>query len=423
MSESPGGENKAGSADSYTWDIFIAHSTRDRATADALFNHLDQRTRVFLAHERLQLGDEWDIEIAEAQRSSRVTVVIVSEATERAYYERVEIASAIAMARRNEERHRVVPLFSSAQVEADRVPYGLGLKEGLVLSPELTLEAAADRLLDLLAQLSVESVDRERAPHAFAGQITGSGCLLQPGPEWISPVRSNPSRFKLVAFDWDGTLLRGPNFTFSWESVWRYLAFDDSVQAELKREYRKQISADPSRISRVNAYRTWCRKARELFETRNLTRDQLRGVVADLSLTRNCRKAMAELRKAGVCIVIISGGLETFVSASLTDFPAYVDFLFMNRLEFDAEGKLTGVEATEYDFEGKAEALELACARAGCATSEAVFVGDRFNDEAVMLKVGRAIAYPPGDDVVRTVAHASVVEDDLMEVVPLILEG
>ena len=98
-------------------------------------------------HHRL-LGDDWDTEIATAQRNSLITVVLISRNTSHGYYAREEIAAAVAMARQNAARHRVVPVFLESDIEADSsVPYGLRLKHGLTLSAGLTMRDISEALL------------------------------------------------------------------------------------------------------------------------------------------------------------------------------------------------------------------------------------------------------------------------------------
>jgi hypothetical protein len=82
------------------WDFFIAHAGPDIGTAQELFGFLSASSQVFLDKERLLLGDDWDTKIAQAQQSSLITLVLVSSKTERAYYQREEIAAAIDMARK-----------------------------------------------------------------------------------------------------------------------------------------------------------------------------------------------------------------------------------------------------------------------------------------------------------------------------------
>ncbi|HJZ82724.1 MAG TPA: toll/interleukin-1 receptor domain-containing protein, partial [Pyrinomonadaceae bacterium] len=133
------------------WHYFIAHAEHDRAAAEELFDLLSPGAKVFLDSKRLLLGDNWDQKIARAQRESLISVVLVSNCTDSAYYEREEIAAAIELARQNEQRHRVVPLFLDAPSE---IPYGLRLKQGIHVCTKDGFERASRQLLDLLNRLT-----------------------------------------------------------------------------------------------------------------------------------------------------------------------------------------------------------------------------------------------------------------------------
>jgi hypothetical protein len=130
-----------------SYDFFLAHAGPDNTVAERLFDLLVAETRVFLDSRSLVLGDDWDRALAEAQRGSRVTVVLVSANTDVAFYQREEIAAAIDLARKGGTDHRVVPVYLGlAPVD---VPYGLRLKHGLAVSNQLPIEQVAARLLDL----------------------------------------------------------------------------------------------------------------------------------------------------------------------------------------------------------------------------------------------------------------------------------
>jgi hypothetical protein len=138
----------------YKWDFFIAHASADKASAESLYEFIVPHARVFLDSRCLMLGDDWDRKLAEAQKSALVTVVLISSYTEQAYYQREEIAAAIALARQNEEAHRVVPVYlDDVAASSDVVPYGLRLKQGLTLSDDIRLDGVAESLLNLLQQL------------------------------------------------------------------------------------------------------------------------------------------------------------------------------------------------------------------------------------------------------------------------------
>ena len=135
----------------YAWDFFLAHAGADGPQAKELFHLLSSPScRVFLDSECLLLGDDWDLELARAQCASRITVVLVSERAEKAYYQREEIAAAIAMAREDKEKHRVVPVYLDESIG----PYGLRLKHGLSTKHNAGLGGVAERLLDLLGRVS-----------------------------------------------------------------------------------------------------------------------------------------------------------------------------------------------------------------------------------------------------------------------------
>ena len=142
----------------HKWDFFLAHAGRDAPVAEALYDLLASHARVFLDSRNLLEGDNWDEELASAQRHSLVTVVLVSPSTDQAYYQREEIAAAIDLARKNKDAHRVVPLYWQSQTEAPvNTPYGLRLKHGLFAANADELPRIADRLINLKQKLAARS--------------------------------------------------------------------------------------------------------------------------------------------------------------------------------------------------------------------------------------------------------------------------
>jgi hypothetical protein len=134
-----------------SYDFFLAHAGPDAAQAERLYCLLGAKGRVFVDTKSVRLGDVWDHTIAEAQRSSRVTVVLVSANTDAAFYQQEEIATAIDMAREDSTKHRVVPVYLDT-VPSDKVPYGLRRLQGLKVSGGITLQQVAERLLTLLRE-------------------------------------------------------------------------------------------------------------------------------------------------------------------------------------------------------------------------------------------------------------------------------
>jgi tetratricopeptide (TPR) repeat protein len=136
--------------ETYTWDFFIAHAGCDTPVAEVLYDALRSKCRIFLDSKCLKLGDNWDQELATAQRQSRVTVVLISANTDNAYYQREEIAAAIKLSRNTGQKYRVIPIFLD---KTQDIPYGLTLKHGITIAENSDPKAAAERLLDFLDSL------------------------------------------------------------------------------------------------------------------------------------------------------------------------------------------------------------------------------------------------------------------------------
>ena len=133
----------------YTY--FLAHASADKALVRDLHRRLGAAgVRCFLDEVDILPGDEWDLEIPRALRASACTLVLVSARYDAAYYLRDEVHAAIALGRRPDAEHRVVPIYVDGP--PDPMPYGLGLKQGLDLG-KLGLDEVVARLVALAAKI------------------------------------------------------------------------------------------------------------------------------------------------------------------------------------------------------------------------------------------------------------------------------
>lgn len=223
------------------------------------------------------------------------------------------------------------------------------------------------------------------------------------------PTPSSPKGCRVVGFDLDGTLLRG--IDFSWTVVWKHLNFPESVYKGAMRDYRKGKTT----------YQEWCDLACSQFRMKGLRRSDFSTIVSNITVTNNLRETLEILRAGGFVLALVSGGIDTFIEEKIPDAADLFDYICINRLKFEQpSGVISGVEATPFDFEGKTQALEAICARHGCTLKDAVFVGEGFNDEDVVNRVGLSIAYPPGETAIEA-ASISIVEDDLRRILEHIL--
>jgi TIR domain len=128
------------------WHFFIAYSTPDRAAAGALYRRLTQRrARVFLDTRELTPGTVWGPKLKAALAGSRITIVLISRHTGRAWYQQEEVAIAIALVRQKATAHQVMPVLLQGGRLRD-VPYGLN-RLTLVREDELGLDGIARALL------------------------------------------------------------------------------------------------------------------------------------------------------------------------------------------------------------------------------------------------------------------------------------
>lgn len=141
-------------ARTYEWDFFLAHASADKSLARELYGHLSPHARVFLDEISIPPGGDWDLELAKAQRSSRVTVALISSHFERAYYLREEIILGVALARHAPAEHTVVPVYVEEAGWDALPPYGLNSKQGIKLREVGGPEAVAHRLLNRSETLS-----------------------------------------------------------------------------------------------------------------------------------------------------------------------------------------------------------------------------------------------------------------------------
>jgi hypothetical protein len=152
------------------WDFFIAHSGPDQQHAEKLYELLVARSRPFVDSKSLQLGDDWDVVLRDAQRDSAVTVVLISENSDSAFYQREEVATAIGLSRADPLAVRVVPVYLNGFPSiSDTAPYGLRIKHGIAISENVSMGDVAERLLQLLAELRQEEVRAEVAPISSDG--------------------------------------------------------------------------------------------------------------------------------------------------------------------------------------------------------------------------------------------------------------
>jgi HAD superfamily phosphoserine phosphatase-like hydrolase len=195
-------------------------------------------------------------------------------------------------------------------------------------------------------------------------------------------------KYQVVAFDIDGTLIKGENFLYSWRNLWNHLELSDETNRQAMMQY---LNSEKNYAD----YEKWFNFCLSQFMMKNLKRDDFKDIAKNLHITNNFISTIRTLKNEHFTLAIISGSIDTLLETMIPDYKELFDYICMNKFQFDQYGRLTGGIPTKFDFKGKAEALKLICQNVGCSTKEAVFIGEGFNDKDIMNEAGLGIAYPP----------------------------
>lgn len=215
------------------------------------------------------------------------------------------------------------------------------------------------------------------------------------------------SKFDLIAFDVDGTLV--DDTVFVWKTLHDYFGSDTLV---VEKAFEMYMGGSLS-------YRQWFEHDIKLFREKGATRAMILDAIKNMKLFKGARETLEILGKTGAKLIIISGSLNLVVEKF--DLPDYFHEIYLNHLEFGEDGELLGGVATPYDVWDKATGLKDVAARHGIPISSTAFIGDNFNDIAVAKAAGFSIAFNCKSDELAEAANVVVEEKDLRAVLPHLL--
>lgn len=212
-------------------------------------------------------------------------------------------------------------------------------------------------------------------------------------------------KYKLVAFDVDGTLV--DELQYIWVLIHNEIGVDlGKVNEMTEKYYKKEIS-----------YKEWADHDIQLWVEKGVTKKELMNIVNKLKLMNGAIETLEELKKKGYKLAVISGGLDIVLDYFIPDAEKIFDHILIDKLVFDEDGKLTGGLVPEEfdDIENKADILEKLAKKEGVSLDECVFVGDSDNDVEVMEAAGLAVGFNPTKKIAN-ISDVVIRKKDLREI-------
>jgi phosphoserine phosphatase len=218
-------------------------------------------------------------------------------------------------------------------------------------------------------------------------------------------------RYDLIAFDVDGTLVRGPNGFTVWEVLNERFLGTAEVNVERYAKYK----------AGTLSYADWVELDVTGWREAGARRDDVVAAFGRLSPIDGAREALGALDEAGCKLVAISGTLDLMLETVLPGLP--FDEVHANHIAFDGEGRIDHWRATPFDMRGKAELLRAIALRERVPLDRCAFVGDSSNDVWIARQAGFTIAFNPDSDELERIAGAVVRSGDLRDILPHLLSG
>jgi len=207
----------------------------------------------------------------------------------------------------------------------------------------------------------------------------------------------------LVVFDIDGTLIVHPTGQVVWQVLNGRYGTDPEINAQRLQAHRE------GRLS----YPEWVRLDVEDWRRAGAGRTEIVAALREFQLVEGAAETLATLGRRGYRLAAVSGTLDVLVDTVLPDHP--FERLFCNRLRFDEAGEVASWEATPFDFEGKATALDRLAEDLDVPVSRMAFVGDDVNDVAAARAAAFSAAYRPRSEALAEVCDVVVREGSLAQ--------
>lgn len=214
------------------------------------------------------------------------------------------------------------------------------------------------------------------------------------------------SSIKLFAADFDDTLVfhGAPS---SWELLDKNLGCEE-----------EDIVLNQAYHSGKFDMATWSQKTTELYRKYGLTYQKFRKIfLENMKLAPGAHILYLGLRAKGIKNAVVSGTIKNVYNIFVEKYGLSADYVkIAHEFHFDEDGKLVGGEFTNFDYEGKIDALQEICEKLSINLQQCAYVGNGLNDIPLFKVVGLPIAFNAQKPEVRKAAKIVVDGDDISRI-------
>lgn len=191
---------------------------------------------------------------------------------------------------------------------------------------------------------------------------------------------------KAVIFDFDGTLTNSNDDI--WEKFYQKIGISTDDDSNYCLFYKKFKSGEFD-------YAKWCEACVEDYKNGGLTKKLFESAAIEIRLLSDAAEVFKFLHDNGVKLYILSGNIAGAIKFILGENLKYFEAICANEFDFDKNGNLKQVLATNYDFEKKSDFVLKIKSELNIQANEICFVGNGENDVYVHKSGATTICINP----------------------------
>lgn len=205
-------------------------------------------------------------------------------------------------------------------------------------------------------------------------------------------------QYKLIVFDIDGTITKHV-------SSWRYIHEKLGLWDILAKKYQEQFLA--GKIS----YRRFCEL--DAAHWKGIKLEKLNEAFRNVKYSKNAKRAIKKLKRAGFKLAAISTGLQFITSRVKKELE--FDYVIGNRLN-TRKGRLTGGVTINIAHGAKGRTVRSILKHFALKPHEVIAIGDSEGDIPMIKLAGYSIAFNSSSRELSKIVDYDCKSDDFMEV-------